>query len=217
MSNTKTSAMPIILLSIISIAAMIGGTYFSGHLSVKPKPSIKGTLFDKSIPVKPFSLIDHHKKKFSVKNFKGKWSFLFFGYTHCPDICPSTMNALKITSIELSKHPKYFSNTQFIFVSIDPGRDTPDILAKYIRFFGSNFIAITGNTTEITAFARNFGILHKVTPHKDPSKYQVAHSGHILLINPKAEWQALLRHPPKSKNKSKHIIYDYSNIRGYIK
>jgi len=213
MSNTKTSAVPLIILTVISIAAMVGGMYFSGHLSVKPKPVIEGTFFDKPMPVKPFSLLNHHKKTFNAKSFKGKWSFVFFGYTNCPDVCPQTMNILKIASIEFSKHPDHFSNTQFIFVSVDPERDTPEKLAKYVSYFGSNFIGVTGKATEIASIGRQFGILHKVTAHKDPSKYQVDHGGHIILINPKGQWQALLRYPHNSKK----MIYDYSNIRGYVK
>lgn len=120
---------------------------------------------------------------------------------------------MKIASIEFAKHGKYFSNTRFIFVSVDPDRDTPEKLARYISYFESNFIGVTGDKAEIISLGHQFGILHKVTPNKKSLKYQVDHGGHIILINPKGEWQAILRYPHNSKK----MIYDYSSIRGYIK
>jgi len=207
---------------------MVAGMYFSGNLSVKHKPIIEGTLFDKAKPLEPFSLVDHHKQSFNAASFKGKWSFVFFGYTQCPDVCPQTMQILKAVSIEFdrqdnmpepskdTKGPKvdgYFSNTQFVFVTVDPARDTPDKLAKYVSYFGKNFIGLTGKNTQLDAITRQFGILHKVTPNKDPTKYQVDHGGNIILINPKGEYQAMFRYPHNEKK----MIYDYFNIREYLK
>lgn len=216
MSNTKNSIVPFVILIIFSTFAMVAGMYFSGNLSVKHKPVIEGTLFDKAKPLEPFSLIDHQKQTFNAASFKGKWSFVFFGYTQCPDVCPQTMQILKAISIEFNKQwHQYplFSNTQFVFVSVDPARDTPDKLAKYVSFFGKNFIGITGKNAQLDAITRQFGILHKVTPHKDPAKYQVDHGGHIMLINPQGEWQAMFRYPHNDRK----MVYDYYNIREYLK
>jgi len=213
MQNTKTSAIPLIILVVISVAAMIAGMYFSGHLAVKPKPVISGKLFEKPVPIKRFSLTDHNNNSFNTKNFRGKWSFVFFAYTNCPDRCIKTMKVLRNSSVVFAKHPKYFSNTRFIYVSTDPIRDTTKKLAQYISYFGANFIALTGSKTELETLSRQFKYSHKVLDNKSKSRLPLVHNGNLMLINPKGEWQAILYYPHNGKK----IVYDYSSIRGYIK
>ncbi len=213
MPNTKTSAIPLIFFAIISIAAMVAGMYFSGHLSVKPKPVITGKLFDKPKLIDSFSLRDAHNQSFEPKGFKGKWSFVFFGYTNCSEICTKTMKVLRNSSVEFAKHPEYFSNTRFIYISTDPERDSPKKLAKYISYFGDKFSALTGTKSQIAALSRQFKNSHKLLNNKIKSRQSPIHNGNIMLINPQGEWQAILYYPHNSKK----MVYDYSSIRGYIK
>lgn len=217
MSNTKNSIIPFVVLILFSAAAITAGMYFSGEMSIKPKPQINGLYFDKAIAVKPFSLIDHNKKLFNSASFKGKWSFVFFGFTHCPDICPPTMTVMKTAFARFKEEPKFFSNTQFVFISVDPQRDTADVLKKYMSYFAKNFIGVTGKKNQIALIAKQFGIptgiSHKHTGKPDSPKNTISHGGHILLINPKGEWQALFR----PKHNERKIVLDYISIRTYYR
>jgi len=226
MSNTKTSYIPFIILTAFSIFAIVAGMYFSGSLKVKPEPKIvNGTFFSKPTPVVNFSLQDHNKQPFNASSFKNKWSFVFFGFTNCPDVCPETMKILKIISIDFKditekavkearkKNITYRpTNIQFVFISIDPARDTPEKLSNYIKYFGSNFVGVTGKKSQLDILTKYFGIHYKVTSNKDISKYKVEHSGHIALVNPQGEWQALFRY----KHNSENLKQEFIAIRHYL-
>ena len=213
MTDTKNSYTPYIIMFVIGIAAMLAGTYFSGNLGIKPKPTISGTFFDKPKSVQAFTLTDHNNKEFNASSLKGKWSFIFFGYTNCPDICPQTMNVMKVASIEFAKLPTLFANTQYVFVSVDPNRDTAEKLKKYVGYYGKNFVGITGKPDTLTALAKQFHTHFMTTIDKDPAKYKVEHGGHIMLINPQGKWQALFSYPHSATK----MVYDYHSIRAYFK
>jgi len=150
-----------------------------------------------AIPLKPFSLIDTNEQAFTGKNFKQKWSFVFFGYTHCPDVCPTTLVTLKHINKALEKHPQAKSDFQVVFVSVDPERDSPKNLASYIAFFNSDFIAVTGPAENLMAFAKQFSAAYIKEACGMPGNYLMSHTSSIFLVNPKAEFVASFS-PPHS-------------------
>ena len=138
-----------------------------------------------AIPLQPFTLIDNNEQVFTNKNLKGNWSFIFFGYTHCPDICPTTLLTLKKINKLLKKNHKTASNIQVIFVSIDPERDKPEDLKKYITYFNKEFIAITGHTDKLNNFTRQFSAAYFKEASDNTDDYLMSHTSSIFLVDPK--------------------------------
>jgi len=150
------------------------------------------TVLDKPIPLSDFSLIDNNGSIFNIESLKEKWSLLFFGYTHCPDICPLTLHQLSQANKELKSTVKYLPN--IIMVSVDPDRDTTEILDKYVTSFNENVIGATGSITEIKKLTGQLGIFFKA--NKDEGKnYSVNHSAAVILINKEAEFHAIFSAP----------------------
>lgn len=147
------------------------------------------------MPLKTFTLIDHNEQVFTKTNLKNKWSFIFFGYTNCPDICPTTLFTLKQINKTLKKHPQATSNMQVIFVSVDPERDKPQDLKKYITYFNKDFIAVTGTADNINSFAKQFSAAYFKEKSDTPGEYLISHASSIFLVDPKTRLVASFSPP----------------------
>lgn len=143
----------------------------------------------------PFELVDHEGRTFGNDRLQGKWTFLFFGYTHCPDICPTTLATLAQVADRLESQDLY-EDTRFVFVSVDPDRDSPGNLAGYVVYFNPDFIGVTGDEEALSALTSSLGILYaKVEDPENPDNYLVDHSGSILLAGPAGELAAVFSAP----------------------
>lgn len=161
-------------------------------------------LFDKPRRFSDFELVDHHGQPFRREQLQGKWSLLYFGFTHCPDICPMTLVDLSRLLPMLSK--EIAANTQVVLVSLDPARDTPEKLSAYMPNFHQDFIGVTGDFLTIRRFANELNVAFaKVTQGED---YTVDHSGNIVLLNPRGDYHAFFK-PPFDNEKLK---LTYSSI-----
>lgn len=130
-----------------------------------------------------FSLIDHHHKAFTLDHLKNKNTLIFFGYTSCPDICPTTLSTLdQIVSQLKSKNENF--NFNVIFVSVDPDRDSTEKLAAYMNYFNKEFIAVTGPKNEIDKFSKQFGAGYFIEDKNSDGNYLVSHTSSIFLIKP---------------------------------
>lgn len=139
-----------------------------------------------------FALVDHHGKPFDLERLKGRWSLVFFGFTFCPDICPTTMAFLNdfMASLEGTEA----QDTQVVMVSVDPARDTVEKLASYVPYFNPEFIGVTGEFLDIHRFATALN-----TPFRkvvgEGGDYQVDHSANVVLINPKGHYHGFFMAP----------------------
>lgn len=141
--------------------------------------------------VEDFSLLDHSGAPFTLENFKGRWSLVFFGFTHCPDICPMTL--AKLSQLMPHLDQSVADNTQVVLVSVDPARDTPEALASYVTYFDENFIGVTGEFVNIMGLTRNLNVaFNKVVLDEG---YTVDHTGNVILINPKGHYHGFFRPP----------------------
>ena len=135
-------------------------------------------------------LKDHNGVKRSLKDFRGKWVVLFFGYTHCPDVCPTTLSdtaeALKLMTPEQAKQ------VQVIWVSVDPERDTPDMLRDYVTYFNPGFLSMTGSETEIAKAASDFRIVYRRHVTTGVSGYLIDHTAGSYVIDPNGKLRLLL-------------------------
>ncbi|OGT49495.1 MAG: hypothetical protein A3F17_01345 [Gammaproteobacteria bacterium RIFCSPHIGHO2_12_FULL_41_15] len=170
-------------------------------------PELKGgTLLTTEFAPDPFDLQATQIGHLSNAKLRGKdkWSLLFFGFTNCKTICPTTLSELKQTS-QLLANMKHVIVPQVYFVSVDPERDTLDIMQKYLGHFDKNFIGATSTPDAIKAMTKNFGIAYaKVTSNKK-ADYEINHSGVVILIDPKGHWLALLQPPLAASTMAKDI------------
>ena len=197
---------------LIGISALLIGLYFQlfglNPPVIKSLPAsspIEGFFWPDQMQLRQFDLIGHDNQKFDVRRFSNHWSFVFFGYTHCPDICPITMNTLRQVRKKLHQdsYPD-MDQTAFVFISVDGERDTPDRLRDYIEFFGEGFIAASGTKAQIESLTTQFGVpwtLDKHAEGQDHDKhaegqdYLVSHSGAIFLISPEATLASIYQPP----------------------
>lgn len=141
-----------------------------------------------------FSLIDQHGKAFGSANLKGTWSMMFFGYTNCPDFCPTTLTLLAAMNKRLKADVPPL-RPQVIFMSVDAKRDTPAQLANYVPYFDPDFIGVTApDQPTAKAVAAELGASVIITPQPDGT-YTVDHSAEILVIDPAGRLAAILTGP----------------------
>jgi protein SCO1/2 len=139
-----------------------------------------------------FRLTDQQGSTFGPEQLLGHWTLIFFGFSHCADICPTTMAVLGKTYKALK--PEEQADLDVILVTVDPDRDTPEQLQKYLARFDPGFIGLTGEHSALMGFASQ---LHSVYEPEfgDDENYQVSHSGNLILINPKGELHGYFRPP----------------------
>lgn len=128
----------------------------------------------------PLQLTAHTGDKVSINDFKGKAVVLFFGFTHCPDVCPTTMNELKQTMKLLGNDA---NQVQVLFVSVDPERDTTEVLAKYVPFFDERFIGLTGTPEEVAANMAAYKVHASKVPSENGEGYSVDHSAGLYVFD----------------------------------
>jgi len=164
------------------------------HAAAPPVELVTGTYVAPNRALPDFSLIDQHGKPFGSKNLLGHWTILFFGYTNCPDFCPSTLATLaglekRLRADDAPVRP------EVVFMSVDAKRDTPAQLAKYVPYFDPDFIGITGAdqaATEAVAAKLGVGV---VLTYKPDGTYSVDHSAEVFVLNPAGKLTAILTGP----------------------
>ena len=149
-------------------------------------------VFDKPRIIKPFELIDQNAQSFNLDQLTGKWTLMFFGFTSCPDICPATMAQLSQLYKKLDND--IAEQTQVILVSVDPVRDTPELLKTYVSHFQEGFVGLTGEFLNVKRLSDNLNVaFNKVT--LDGDDYTIDHSGNIVLINPYGHYHGFFKPP----------------------
>ena len=149
-------------------------------------------LFDTPRALGDFFLVDHNAEPFTQSALMGHWTLVFFGFTHCPDICPTTMAELAELKAQLADTEA--QDARVAMVSVDPARDTPERLADYVPYFHSDFLGVTGEFADILSFAQRLNApFRKVSEPK--GAYQMEHSANVMLINPRGDYHGFFRAP----------------------
>ena len=168
----------------------------------------EATVLSKPMAIPEFSLTDHQGNTFTQDSFRGHWNFLFFGYTHCPDVCPAALATLNQVD-QLLKEASTATKPRTIFISVDPERDTVQRLTEYVSYFNPAFIGITGEEPQIQALTKPLGIgFWRVPEQKSEENYLIDHSATILLVNPDNQLQALISPPHRPET----IVTDFQKI-----
>lgn len=138
------------------------------------------------------NLVDHHGQPFDRARLEGAWTLVFFGFTHCPDVCPTTMAFLNNFMAQLEGTEA--EDTQVVMVSVDPARDTVEQLASYVPYFNPDFVGVTGEFLDIHRFATALNTPFRKVPGQG-EEYQVDHSSSVVLINPRGDYHGFFKAP----------------------
>jgi len=187
------------LLWIGGFIALILGLFVAGYMT--PKSLSKAQFqelgfyqFDTPRQISRFDLVDHMENRVSNESLEGRWSLLFFGFTYCPDICPTTLSVLNEAVNKLENPP------QVIMVSVDPERDTPEVLANYVPRFNPAFRGYTGEFDDIVRLATQVNIAFGKVPGPELGTYTVEHSASIVVVNPRGQYAGFMRAPHNAQN-----------------
>jgi protein SCO1/2 len=218
-NNLTTKLKIIISVSIMTVSLLLISIGLFYYKPIKP-PLIHGIIVPHATAIASFSILDHHNQAFTNDNLKGHWSLLSYGYTHCPDICPTTLNVLNKFTKLLRQQQKY-QDLQVLFYSIDHKRDSVERMAEYMPFFNPNFIGLThlenakGNSSA-ELFEKSLGLISVLTPiqklstvaskndklkvadsldnkAENTQPYSVGHGVMLYLINPQGRLQAVFK------------------------
>ena len=149
-------------------------------------------VFDKPRIFSDFELVDHRGEAFNLARMKDIWTIVFFGFSHCPDICPTTLAMLNDTYSKLKDSEK--QRLQVVMISLDPQRDTVEKLAEYVPYFNQQFTGVTGNQRAIRLLAAELNVAHNPVP-LDGDDYTIDHSTHLVLINPMGHYHGFFKAP----------------------
>jgi protein SCO1 len=188
-----------LIIFLVAIAAGLG-LWLGGRVSAPSKVPTAAATIDprafksllvypnaKTIP--PFRLQNVDGNEFTEAQLQGHWSLLSFGFTSCPDVCPTLLTEIKPVLAKITG-----SKPRMVFVSIDPERDTPAVLKDYVQHFDASFQAATGDIPSLTQFAAHLGALfEKEANGSGPMDYTMAHTATIFLINPQGQLAAIAR------------------------
>ena len=176
---------------LIVLAAAAGGMLFVHHSAQQESSFVTARGFGGAARVGgPFQLTDHHGRTVGDADLRGRPALIFFGYTQCPDVCPMTL--LRLTeALELLGHEG--DAIQPVFITIDPLRDTPEVIADYIANFDPRFIGLTGTRQQIASVERVFAIYAKAAEGAEKSgNYLVDHTALTYLIGPDGAFRAFI-------------------------
>lgn len=209
--NRKQLSATLFVMVLFTILGMGVGYYVSVHSVRDNNPGIQGLLWPDPKQLQSFTTVDGNGKGFGLDQLLGKWSFLFFGYTHCPDVCPVTLGMFNQIFKQLDETGKT-GPEQMIFVSVDPARDTPQRLKEYVNYFNSNIIGLGGTDAQVKSLTSQLGIVY-IPGEKLPSgEYYVQHSASIFLVDPEGRLVSIFSPPFDAGN----IVAHYRQIRDFI-
>lgn len=216
MPPTRKSSPFLLVAAVLSgILALAAGYWLADRLLEKTPDlsKVHATVFREPRIVEPFVLEDHTGKRFDNESLQGRWSFVFFGYTHCPDVCPTTLSVLNSVARQL-EHEK--DPVQFVFISVDPERDTPEQLGGFVSYFNGSFIGATGSEDTLKALTRQLGVVYARVASNSGSQnattddYLIDHSASVLLFDPAGRFHAVFTPPLDTKS----IVDDFYLISG---
>ena len=189
-SRGRANATWLILVAALAVAV---GLWLGARLVSTPPVALQAAvMYPTPRAVPEFSLLRSDGQPLTLGDWKGHWTVAFFGFTNCPDVCPTTLATFKQVWAKLPAAAT--AKLRFDFISVDPARDTPELLARYVGYFNKEFTAATGSDEELTKLTRALGLLYARGEPKD-GNYSVDHSASAVLIDPDGREVGLFRPP----------------------
>ena len=171
-----------ILIGTLILIIIVWAVILYQIFEIKSKEGYYGTWYERSAP--DFNLTSQDGRQVSLSDFKGEAVLLFFGYTHCPDICPLTMSTMDKVIDNLGESA---DRVQVLFITVDPERDSPGRLMSYIPYYNESFIGLTGSPEQIKSVADEYNVFYAVEESESESGYLMGHNSSVLLISPAGE------------------------------
>jgi protein SCO1/2 len=171
-----------VLAALLVVAA---GALLALAVRETPRGGAAGTALANAIGG-PFRLIDQNGKPVSDADLKGKWQLVFFGYTHCPDTCPTALNEIALALDQLGVKR---DEVEIVFITVDPERDTPAVMKAYVQSFDARIIALTGSPDAVAQAAKAYRVYYAKHPRGD-GEYDMDHSAVIYVMNPEGRFTA---------------------------
>jgi protein SCO1 len=188
MQRTRKAWLRIVLSAIVLSAALL--VMVLPTACTNSAPSFKGSVLEPPRSVQDFTLTDHNGNPFRLEEQRGRVLLLFFGYTFCPDVCPTTLGTWTRVHEALGADA---DKVRFVFVTVDPERDTPERLKQHLAVFNSAFIGLTGSHEELEPVYQDLGVFHeKDSVTESAAGYLVNHTASAFVIDPEGRWR--LRH-----------------------
>jgi len=188
-SSTRPNGRRTWLFALLGAAALAGCDKFG--LSGAGKPAFHGVDITGAEYGRQLALPDADGRERTLADFKGKVIVVFFGYTQCPDVCPTTMAELALIKRALGPDGE---RVQGLFVTVDPERDKPEVLKAYLASFDPSFVALRGSPEQIAAAAREFKVFYAKAPGKTPGSYTMDHTAGSYLIDPQGRLRLFERY-----------------------
>ena len=184
-----------ITFAVISTGLLVALT-FANRISGGDEKITRMTILDAPRALVEFQLLDQTGKTFTRQSFAGHWSVIFFGFSHCPDVCPTTLLELAQFKDQLAELPDK-QQPRIYMVSVDPQRDTPQHLAQYLQAFDPEFIGITGEDEQIAKLAANLGVAYGRQAEEN-DEYSMLHTAALFVLNPSGQYVAVTSPPHTS-------------------
>ena len=176
----------ILALGLLAVSLMLAGC---GEKTA-PAPTFKNVDITGATFARDFALTDHTGKPRTLADFRGKVVVMFFGYTQCPDVCPTTMAEMSAAMKELGPQA---GQVQVLFVTVDPERDTQQLLAEYVPAFDPRFLGLRGTPEQTAAMGKEFKVLYNKVPGKEPGSYTVDHTAASYVFDKQGKLRLLIR------------------------
>lgn len=200
----------------IVIALAFGMVLILTHQLVKPPAppdELEGVLRRDFRPIGGFQLQTHDRGPLTAQSLRQRWTFVFFGYLSCPDVCPNTLHELDgFYNLLADRRGAEPEEVQIVFVSVDPGRDSTEELARYVRHFNRDFIGATAGKGAIDRFAQQFGAGYVIEGESDAGQYLVTHTSAIFLVDPLGRLVATFSQPHYAAT----LLEQYQGITAYF-
>lgn len=186
-----------IIVAIIAVTAGIWLGQNTDSEEVLKPPVIQGAIYPRAKILNEFEIVNHLSQRITKEDFKNHWSLIFVGYTHCPDICPTTMAVM--TQVAEYMREQEMSPPQVVFLSIDPQRDTVKLLKQYVEYFDQNFVGLTGTEQQVKDLSIQLNAVYRKAPGASgkmtDDDYLMDHSSALMLVNPDGNLQSILTAP----------------------
>lgn len=185
-----------LLILLVALAATLAGAWVARtwlERRAEPPPTKAAAVYREPRALPAFELVAHDGTRFDAARLRGHWSILFFGFTNCPDVCPTTLAQLASVKRRLGDLGPA-ETPAVVMVSVDPKRDTPERLAQYVPYFDPSFTGATGSRETLDALTRGMGVAVHVGPVVDGT-YTVDHTAALFLVNPDAKLVAVFPTP----------------------
>lgn len=191
----RTPSLPVMIALLAGLAA-IGVATLTAWFQVSDKSETDTSMVLPTVKIGgPFELMDHTNKLVTQADFMNQYTLIYFGYTYCPDVCPTELTIMTTTLDELAdKDPKLAEKITPIFITVDPKRDTVDVMAEYVDNFHPRMVGLTGNSSQTALAAKAYRVFYALGDPDEDGDYPVDHSSFLYFMGPGGAYRTMFKH-----------------------